>query len=83
LQAKPIPGQPARLLVQQRTKLEQLLLRGPLAAGYPTELSVCSIAEKISSGVCVLAKMVGSLRSCRRPRFGTRVCVVTIGMGPA
>ncbi len=38
LQAKPIPGRSARLSPKQRTKLEQLLLDGPLAAGYQTDL---------------------------------------------
>ena len=38
LQAKPIPGRPARLTPKQRTKLEKLLLDGPLAAGYQTDL---------------------------------------------
>lgn len=38
LKAKPIPGCPPRLSVQQKEKLVQLLVKGPLAAGYQTEL---------------------------------------------
>jgi transposase len=38
LQAKPIPGRPARLSPKQRAKLEKLLLAGPVAAGYQTDL---------------------------------------------
>lgn len=38
LRAKPIPGRPARLSPEQRAKLEKLLLAGPVAAGYPTDL---------------------------------------------
>jgi transposase len=38
LQARPIPGRPAHLSAKQRAKLEHLLLNGPLAAGYQTDL---------------------------------------------
>lgn len=38
LTAKPIPGRPARLSAQQKAKLVQLLLDGPVAAGYPSDL---------------------------------------------
>jgi len=38
LKAKPIPGRPARLSAKQRAKFEDILLRGPLKAGYPTDL---------------------------------------------
>lgn len=38
LRAKPTPGRPARLSQRQRQKLVRLLLRGPLAAGYRTDL---------------------------------------------
>jgi transposase len=38
LEAKPIPGRPSHLSSKQRPKLEQLLLKGPLAAGYKTDL---------------------------------------------
>lgn len=46
--AKPAPGRPRRLGDAQRSKLEKILLAGPLAAGYPTELWTCPrIAEVI------------------------------------
>src|SRR5919106_6503799 len=38
LKAKPIPGRPARLSVREQAKLERILLKGPLQAGYPTDL---------------------------------------------
>src|SRR2546429_2727485 len=38
LKAKPIPGRPARLSVREQAKLERILLKGPLQAGYPTGL---------------------------------------------
>jgi transposase len=38
LKAKPHPGRPAELNAEQRTELERLLLKGPLAAGFPTDL---------------------------------------------
>ena len=38
LKAKPHPGRPAELNAVQRAELEQLLLEGPLAAGFPTDL---------------------------------------------
>lgn len=36
--AKPIPGRPSRLTVAQVRRLVRLLLKGPLAAGYKTDL---------------------------------------------
>ncbi len=38
LRAKPIPGCPSRLSAKQKHQLEQGLLKGPLAAGYKTDL---------------------------------------------
>ncbi|HYA02901.1 MAG TPA: IS630 family transposase [Syntrophobacteria bacterium] len=38
LRAKPTPGRPPRLSPRQKQKLVHLLLRGPLAAGYRTDL---------------------------------------------
>ena len=38
LRAKPHPGRPAKLTSEQRVELEQLLLEGPLEAGFPTDL---------------------------------------------
>lgn len=38
LKARPIPGRLAHLLPRQLAKLKRVLLRGPLAAGYLTEL---------------------------------------------
>jgi transposase len=38
LKAKAHPGRPAKLRTEQKEELAQLLLEGPLAAGYPTDL---------------------------------------------
>jgi transposase len=38
LKAKPHPGRPARVSTEQKKQLEQVLLKGPLAAGFATDL---------------------------------------------
>jgi transposase len=38
LKAKPHPGRPAQLTDEQKAELERLLLEGPLAADFPTDL---------------------------------------------
>ena len=38
LAPKPIPGRPPRLAPRQQPRLLQLLVKGPLAAGYSTDL---------------------------------------------
>ena len=38
LRAKPAPGRPRRLRARQRTRLVKLMLQGPTAHGYATEL---------------------------------------------
>lgn len=48
LRAKPIPGRPPRLSSRQKRQLEALLLEGPLAAGYKTDLwTLARIAKLI------------------------------------
>jgi transposase len=48
LSAKPHPGKPPRLSTKQRAKLVAVLKRGPLAAGYETNLWTCPrVAEVI------------------------------------
>jgi transposase len=41
LKAKPIPGRPHKLTYRQRKRLERYLLKGPLAAGFSTDLWTC------------------------------------------
>lgn len=41
LKAKPIPGRPSFLSDRQKEKLKEILLRGPEASGYPTDLWTC------------------------------------------
>ncbi len=38
LKARPVPGRPARLSVQQKQGLTRILLKGPLRFGYATDL---------------------------------------------
>jgi len=48
LTAKPHPGRPARLSSRQKERLEKILLKGPRAAGYLTDLWTCPrVAEVI------------------------------------
>jgi len=48
LKAKPHPGPKPRLNLKQKQRLLALLLRGPLAAGYATEVWTCPrVAEVI------------------------------------
>jgi transposase len=50
LAAKPASGRPPRLDPGAKVELEEILLRGAMAAGYPTELWTCGrIAEVISA----------------------------------
>jgi transposase len=41
LKAKPAPGRPPSLSKSQKRKLEKVLLRGPRASGYRTDLWTC------------------------------------------
>lgn len=46
--AKPHPGRPARLTERQREELAQILLRGPVAAGFATDLwTLARVAQVI------------------------------------
>ena len=50
MRAKPHPGRPSRLSAAQRRKLERLLAKGPLAAGYTNDLWTCPrVAELIEA----------------------------------
>lgn len=75
LAAKPHPGPASRLSVKQKEKLVRLLLKGPLAAGYSTDLwTLKRIAKLIKKefGVvyhpCHLWKVLHQLGwSCQKP----------------
>ncbi|MCX5638071.1 MAG: IS630 family transposase [Planctomycetota bacterium] len=48
LKPKPHPGRPCRLSSQQKKQLLKILLKGPLAAGFSTDLWTCRrVAEVI------------------------------------
>ena len=50
LKAKPVPGRPTKLSAQQRRALVKMVLQGPLAFGFSTELWTCRrIAQLIRS----------------------------------
>jgi transposase len=75
LKAKPIPGRPARLSVRDQAKLERILLKGPLQAGYPTDLwTLRRVAEVIEQRFQVSYHpghvwklLVGMGWSCQKP----------------
>lgn len=75
LRAKPTPGRPPRLSPRQKQKLVNLLLQGPLAAGYPTDLwTLRRVADVIDRhfGVayhpCHVWKLLTGLGwSCQKP----------------
>jgi len=49
LKAKPAPGRPTRLNGEARAKLEEALLAGARAAGFPTDLWTCPRAAVAAS----------------------------------
>lgn len=75
LRAKPTPGRPPRLSHRQKQKLLRLLVHGPLAAGYPTDLwTLQRVADLIDRhfGVayhpCHVWKLLTGLGwSCQKP----------------
>jgi transposase len=75
LKAKPIPGRPARLSGREQAKLERILLKGPLQAGYPTDLwTLRRVAEVIEQRFQVRYHpghvwklLVGLGWSCQKP----------------
>ena len=75
LNAKPVPGCPAKLTARQRQRIPPLLLRGPLAWGFRTDLwTTPRIAEVIrrTFGVRYHPTHVGRLLadlgwSCQKP----------------
>ena len=75
LKARPIPGRPARLSVREQAKLERILLKGPLQAGYSTDLwTLRRVAEVIEQRFQVSYHpghvwklLVGMGWSCQKP----------------
>jgi|SRR5579863_2588147 transposase len=64
LRAKPVPGRPSRLQQEAKAALEEVLVRGARAAGFPTDLWTCPrVAEVIHSnfGVRYHADHIGRL----------------------
>ena len=48
VRAKPAPGRPSKLTAQHKRRLEVLLLKGPQAAGFDTDLWTCPrVAELV------------------------------------
>jgi len=82
LRSTPHPGPKPRLTPAQRRKLERLLLKGPLAHGYPTDVwTLNRVAEVIEkrfaihydrSSVWHVLKSVGW--SCRKPDCRANEC---------
>lgn len=80
LKAKPHPGRRPFLSRRQKERLRRLLLKGPCAAGYRTDLWTCSrVAEVIAKrfGVCYHVDHVGRLLhglgwTCQKPERRAR-----------
>jgi transposase len=80
LKAKPHPGRQPKLTVAQRQELESLLLQGPLAHGYQTDLwtlkRIAEVVEKefgvryAPSAVWYVLRGVGW--SCQKPEGRAR-----------
>ena len=80
LKAVPHPGPKPKLTARQRQKLERLLLKGPVAHGYPTDLwTLRRMAEVIEkhfavrydlSGVWHVVKALGW--TCQKPERRAR-----------
>jgi transposase len=75
LQPQPTPGRPPKLTKAQRGKLEKLLLKGPLAAGYRTDMwTLQRVAEVIDRQFGIryhpshVWKLLASMKwSCQKP----------------
>ena len=75
LSPRPTPGRPSKLSLSQKRRLVKVLLKGPLAAGYPTDLwTLQRVAEVIAQrfGVgyhpCHVWRLLASLGwSCQKP----------------
>ena len=52
LRSKPTPGRPPRLSESQKQKVLQLLVKGPLKAGYATDLWTLQRIAKLIAGHC-------------------------------
>jgi transposase len=75
LQPRPTPGRPPKLSGAQRERLKRVLLKGPLAAGYPTDLwTLKRVAEvvthlfQVEYHPCHVWRLLHSLGwSCQKP----------------
>jgi len=82
LRAKPHPGRRPYLTGRQKERLRRLLLKGPRAAGYPTDLWTCPrVAEVIERRFEVryhpdhVWRLLQSLGwSCQKPERRAREC---------
>jgi transposase len=64
IQARPAAGRPPRLSLREKSQLERVLLRGAVAAGFPSDLWTCPrVAVLIESrfGVCYHVDHIGRL----------------------
>ena len=77
---RPIPGRPPRLSVARKRQLQRLLVRGPLAAGYSTDLwTLARIGQmirrrlRVRYGTCQVWRILRSLGwSCQKPERRAR-----------
>lgn len=77
---RPIPGRPPRLSATHKRQLQRLLVRGPLAAGYATDLwTLARIGRliqrrlRVRYGTCQVWRILKSLGwSCQKPERRAR-----------
>lgn len=80
LRAKPAPGRPQKLSASQKKKLVSILLRGPMASGFLTDLWTCPrVAEVVKRRLGVefdvghMWRLLHSLGfSCQKPERRAR-----------
>lgn len=80
LASKPHPGKPCRLTASQKRKLVSILLKGPLKAGFPTDLWTCrrvALVIQKNFGVSYHPDHVGKILhslgwTCQKPEQRSR-----------
>lgn len=64
IQARPAAGRPPRLSLREKRQLERALLRGAVAAGFPSDLWTCprvAVLIEARFGVCYHVDHIGRL----------------------
>jgi len=59
LPAKPVPGRPPKLTERQKAALVKLIVKGPMAHGYATDLFPESPGRVVLSSICLSRSCIG------------------------